>query len=168
MGLLSKLLGKGETQNQIGGVDDFRDELKAHPLPRNRMDLLWLDSPRLEVIRTSIGTQNQIFVDDGAGGATQVNVTIEDVDFAKEITAIVDKANVAGRLNNHGEAIRLYREALKRAPGCDMYLMSIGCSYANMGELKKGLAYLERAAEISPHNERIKRNLSGIRAMLQR
>ncbi len=167
MGLLSKLFGKGvATKKQSGGGDDFSDELRAQPMARNRMDLLWLDGPRLEVIGASIGTQNPVFVDDGAGGATQMNVTREDIEFAKELTTIVDKANAAGRLNNHGEAIRLYREALKRAPGCDMYLMSIGCSYANMGELKKGLAYLERAAEISPRNERINRNLAGVRKML--
>ena len=97
-----------------------------------------------------------------------MNVTKEDIDFAMELTPIVEKANAAAQLNNHSEAIKLYHEALKRAPGCDMYLMSIGCAYANMGELQKGLVYLERAAEISPRNERINRNLSGIRAALRR
>jgi len=41
-------------------------------------------------------------------------------------------AEAAGSSDKHAEAIALYKKALDHAPGCDLYLMSIGCCYANL------------------------------------
>jgi tetratricopeptide (TPR) repeat protein len=92
--------------------------------------------------------------------------TLEDVEWATEVNVYAVKAEQAGRAGEHEQAVALYKDALNLAPGCDLYLMSIGCSYANMGELARGLRYLERADEISPGEERITRNLLGVRQAL--
>jgi hypothetical protein len=41
--------------------------------------------------------------------------------------------------------------------------MSIGVGYVELGEKAKGIRYLERAAQISPGNTRIKDNLAKAR-----
>jgi len=43
-----------------------------------------------------------------------------------------------------------------------MLLMSIGSCYANMGDRETAKRYLERAAQISPHNVRIRKNLGAL------
>ena len=152
------------------GADDARltpeqlEELSAKPIARNRMDLLWLDPQTFELLAITGGAN--ILTDDGAGGAHPLQCTPEDIKWAKEVAAYAEEAHKAGQRGDHTAAIRHYREALKLAPGCDNYLMSIGCCYGNMGNKKIGLKYLERAAEISPGNERIRKNLAGLRRII--
>jgi tetratricopeptide (TPR) repeat protein len=93
----------------------------------------------------------------------EARFSTEDIEWAKRVNEYAVKAEQAGRVDQHQRAIDLYKDALTLAPGCDLYLMSIGCCYANLGDLRRGLRYLERAHEISPGEERIKRNLMGVK-----
>lgn len=157
MGFLSKLFGTGKGP----------DETSAEPISQGRMVLLWMDPSGLRVLKASIGKEHVTsVVPDDRGGLRELQATVEDVEWAEQINRIAEKASSASNRGDYTEAIRLYREALKLAPGCDLYLMSIGCCYANIGEPRQGLKYLERAAQISPSNARIKSNLAALRNML--
>ncbi len=59
-------------------------------------------------------------------------------------------------------SIHYYKEALRLASGCDLFLMSVGVSYALLYQYVKGLQYLARAAQISPSNRRIRGNLDDV------
>jgi tetratricopeptide (TPR) repeat protein len=125
------------------------------------MDLLWLDPQTFEIL--AVAGKATVLTDDGAGGAHDLQFTPEDLEWAKQVDGYAEKAQKAGQRGDQRAAIQHYRQALKLAPGCDLYLMSIGCCYANMGQTKIGIKYLERAAEISPNNARIHKNLVGAR-----
>ncbi len=143
------------------------EELLAAPISRDRMDLLWMDPPALGILKITAGSSHgTVMVDDDQAGVRELQVTPEDIAWAEQVNVVAEQALAAGQQGRYQEAIRLYREALRLAPGCDLYLMSIGCCYANMGQPRAGLPYLERAAQISPANARIQRNLAGVRQAL--
>jgi tetratricopeptide (TPR) repeat protein len=86
-----------------------------------------------------------------------------DVDWAFSVDQIAAEGDA---LANQGEllsAIEKYRAALRLAPGCDTYLMSIGNILAHLEMLDDALRYLERAAHINPGSQRIARNLAMLR-----
>lgn len=144
---------------RLFGVRDD-DALIAEPISRDRMDLLWLDDAGLQVLRSSLGTSNVTVLPDDQGGVRKLRVSADDLEWADRVKIIAKKASAASARENYPEAIKFYSEALKLAPGCDLYLMSIGCCYGNMGQVRKGLPWVQRAAEISPQNARIQRNLA--------
>jgi tetratricopeptide (TPR) repeat protein len=139
--------------------------LKAEPISRKRMDLLWLDPPHLSQLAKPIAEHGKVIVELGdSSNQREHEYTQEDYDWAKQIEAIVDVAHKNGQDGNHELSIFGYQKALESAPGCDLFLMSIGSSYAHLGQLGKAERYLERAAQISPGNARIKENLTQVRA----
>jgi tetratricopeptide (TPR) repeat protein len=92
-------------------------------------------------------------------------ITQEDFEWAKQVELIVDKAFALGQRNKYRESMQQYKIALELAPGCDLFLMSIGACYANLGQKAKAVQYLERAAQISPGNSRIRDTLNNARRM---
>ena len=88
-------------------------------------------------------------------------------DWALRVDAIAGEAESAFRSGDVLVAIERYRDALQEAPGCDVYLMSMGTCYAELGALRDAVRYFERAAQISPQNAQIARNLAGARAALK-
>jgi hypothetical protein len=137
--------------------------LTAEPISRKRMDLLWLDPPHLAHVGQLLAQQQVITITMGAGSAVQDHeITREDFEWAKRIERIVDKAYSAGQDGRFPDGIRLYKEALRQAPGCDLFLMSIGVGRAQIGEKARGIRFLERAVQISPGNMRIRKNLEHV------
>ena len=141
--------------------DEDATFLKAEPISRKRMDLLWLDPPHLAQLEQPLTQHKVITVNMGStdSNVRDYEITQEDFKWAKQIERIVDKAFSAGQRENYNKSIRYYKEALLLAPGCDLFLMSIGVGYAQIGQKAKGLRYLKRAAKISPDNTRIHENL---------
>jgi len=135
--------------------------LNFKPISRKRMDLLWLDPPRLSQLGKSLAQNNiiSITIKDDFGKERTNEITQEDFLWAKKIEKIVDKAFSAGQKGDFKKSVKYYEKALKLAPGCDLFLMSIGVAYVQLGEREKGIQYLEKAAEISPGNNRIRENL---------
>ena len=163
MGFLQKLFGGGGAAAQANEDDAV---LKAEPIARGRMDLLWLDPPRLAQLEPLIKKQGTITVSMGDGTSLRDSqFTMDDFRWAKSVEAIVDKAFGAAQRNDFQGSIRYYREALELAPGCDLFLMSIGSSYGQLGQKQRAIRFLERAAQISPGNIRIRQNLENARRL---
>jgi predicted Zn-dependent protease len=55
--------------------------------------------------------------------------------------------------------MKYYKKSLLLAPGGDLFLMSVGVCYVQLGEKERGIRFLKRAAQISPNNSRIQKNL---------
>lgn len=152
--------GDSQASERVKMAEHENDEdelyLGAAPLDPARCRLLWMDPATFAApnARTMVQVGNHLI---------EAVFSPQDIEWARAVSEYAVKAEQAGRAHRHQEAVEFYRKALKLAPGCDLYLMSIGCCYANMGNVRRGLRYLERAYEISPNEERIKRNLLGVR-----
>ncbi len=144
------------------------DELTVDPISRERMDMLWMDAEELEVLQIAVEGKHEVFIGPEKGGPRKLTVTREDVEWAKSVDQIAAKAAEASSRHDFITAIKYYKEALKLAPGADIYLMSIGSLYANMQQLQEALLYLNRAHEISPNNQRVSKNLRVLEMMLNR
>jgi len=157
-------------------------DLSCAPLPRNLINLLWVGPEQLEILKSvAKGTYSNIKVvdlgsDDSNPGAdilktiarqiSEGQVSADDLNWALRVDAIAGEAESAFRSGDVLAAIERYRDALQEAPGCDVYLMSMGTCYAELGALRDAVRYFERAAQVSPQNARIARNLAGARAAL--
>jgi len=137
-------------------------DLDAQPISTDRMDLLWLNDEGLQMLEMAVKVKVP-FVLGPEGGACaapkNLVATESDVKWAKGVDSIAAKALAASSRRDFASAIKFYREALALAPGTDIYLMSIGCCFANLGYPEKALPYLERAYEIGPDRPRIAKNL---------
>lgn len=143
---------------------NYEDQLlAANPIARNRMSLLWLEPNQLVTIEKELGGGQQATVVLGEEPNTrEYTITREDLALARRVEPIIDKAYAAAQSGKYEDAIKYYQDALLHAPGCDLFLMSIGSLYARVGQKERGIEYLKRAAQISPDNQRIKNNLSAV------
>ena len=140
-------------------------------LTRRQMDLLWMNREELAALKASLGNLDIPASgphDNGGVRTHKEDVTIRDIEWAERVMTIAEQAAAASQGHDYAKAIELYRQALQQAPDCDLYLMSIGACYANMGHPARGLPYLKRAARINPNNDRIQHNLTSVREMLGR
>jgi len=143
--------------------EDDASFLNAEPISRKQMDLLWLDPPHLSQLMELVAKHNVVTVT--LGDSTHLRdheITREDCEWAKKIEAIIDKAFSSSQSGNHKLSIKYYKDALRLAPGCDLFLMSIGAGYAKLKQKDKAVLYLEKAAQISPDNARILENLNNL------
>jgi tetratricopeptide (TPR) repeat protein len=153
-------------EESTAATDEDAALLQAEPIPRRRMDLLWLDPPRLAQLGQALAQHKVISIVLGdSSNQREHEITNDDLEWAKQIEKIVDKAFAAGQRGNYQESIQYYKKALDLAPGCDLFLMSVGASYAHLGQKAKAVQYLDRAAHISPGNARIRDNLAQARCM---
>jgi hypothetical protein len=154
-------------------------DLSSAPLPRKLMNLLWVGPMQLELFKTlAKGTYQKVSVaSDGSAPAADLfatimrsisegQVTAQDIDWAIKVDEIAGEAERAFKNGDVLDAIEKYRDALQDAPGCDVYLMSMGTCYGELGSLQTAVRYYERAAQISPQNAQIARNLANAREAL--
>lgn len=127
-----------------------------------------MDRAGLAVMKASLGNPSVavLGINHLGGIQDQKKVTTHDIEWAEYVMGIAELAAAASQRDDYAKAIQIYKQALELAPNCDLYLMSIGCSFGNLGQPGEGLQYLEEAAAISPNNARIRNNLAGIRKML--
>ncbi len=149
----------------VAEPQDVTDEalLSATPIPRAKMELIWLDPQKLKQLATVVqeggGKAVTTFYDSADGDRREYEISENDIRWAKKIEKVVDSAFSAGQQRRFEESLKYYKRALLMAPGGDLFLMSIGVCYVQMGEKERGLRFLERAAKISPINGRIRKNL---------
>jgi tetratricopeptide (TPR) repeat protein len=147
-----------EVYSKIDGDD--REYLKVKPITKKRMYLLWLDATKLYQIKQVLEKNEAVDVVMGdSSGEKEWNITREDFNWVANIYPIAEQGYAAGQQANFVQAIHYYKQALRMAPGCDLYLMSIGSAYAQLSNKDKAIQYLKRAAQISPGNSRIRENL---------
>jgi tetratricopeptide (TPR) repeat protein len=166
MDFLRNLFGKKQPADTSSAIADENTVfLQAEPISRKRMNLLWLDPLQLAQLQQQLAqhTVTTLRGFDDSSNLRDYKITQEDYEWAKQIERVVDKAFSAVQCGNYRESIQHYKKALELAPGCDLFLMSIGVGYAKLGEKAKGVRYLERAAQISPGNSRIHDNLNNVR-----
>jgi tetratricopeptide (TPR) repeat protein len=169
MGWWQRLFGgQGEGKPpRLTEEERIEKDLTAEPISRTRMDLLWLSESSIRLIETSVraGRQDVHAVAGSAAGAGIGDVTLEDIAWVDEVQAVADRASAAAGRREFRRAIRLYREALALAPGCDQWLNSIGSCYAMLGKAAIGIRYVERAYEVTAQKTRIGANLQAVQAM---
>lgn len=166
MDFLHSLFSKKPTDVSNGVTNDDATFLQAEPISRKRMDLLWLDPPRLAQLKQPLAQYKVVTVTMGdSSNLRDHEITLEDFEWAKQIEQVVDKAFTAGQHGNYQESIQHYKKALELAPGCDLFLMSIGVCYTQVGQKERAIRYLQRASQISPTNSRIRENLTETRNM---
>lgn len=135
------------------------NELTVEPIPLNRMTLLWMTPEELNVIELAVAEDHAIIVGPEKGGPRGLTVTRSDIEWARGVDRIAAKAVDASTRGDFVQAIDLYLQALVQAPGADIYLMSIGACYVNMGRFRDALTYFRRAHEVSPQNGCVTENL---------
>lgn len=163
MNFLRNLFGRKQ-ETSTAATDEDAAFLQAEPISRRRMDLLWLDPPRLAQLGQALAQRTVVSIVLGDSSSQREHeITQDDFHWAKQVEEIVDKAFAAGQRGNYSESIQYYKKALDLAPGCDLFLMSVGVGYAQLGQKTKAIQYLERAAHISPGNARIRENLAQAR-----
>ena len=108
--------------------------LRMEPISRKRIDLLWLDPPRLSQLEKLLIQHKVISIalEDGFGKEREHEITQEDFLWAKKIEKIVNKAFSAGQRGDFRGSIKHYKKALHLAPGCDLFFMSIGVAYVQL------------------------------------
>lgn len=156
-----------------GGASLAQDQtdaelLSAAPISRARMELIWLEPVRLQrlagQVRAAGGRLAVTFHDTGDDDWRDVEISQSDIDWARDVEKVVDLAYAAGQQGRCEESVRHYKRALRMAPGGDLFLMSIGVCYVQMGQKARGIRFLERATQITPTNGRIRRNLEAARS----
>gem|GEM_PF-1770858 len=147
--------------SMIDGGDS--ELLEASPISKKLMHLLWLDDSNLHQIKSALVKNEPITVVMGdSSEQKEWEITRADMNWLDKVIPVALKAYATGQKDNYYQAINYYKQALKLAPGCDLYLMSIGSAYVMIGQKERGIRYLERAAEISPGNKRIRENLNKV------
>lgn len=145
-------------------------EVTATPISRARMNLLWIGEKGLSDFRTIAEKRYAVelvgegefsmrfgrVADDIEAGRT----TVMDIEWAIGVDRIAGLAEDYRDQDDMLGAIQEFHKALRMAPGCDVYLMSMATLYANLGMMPEALRYIRRATEISPTDERIARNFA--------
>lgn len=109
-------------------------------------------------------TTDEYREDEGARGFRDDQLVARLSD--EELGALIEvkELNRQADATSGPSAIKLYKHIVKRTPWDEVSMMSIGVEYANAGQFPTAISWLERAAEANPNNERVQRNLSGVRA----
>jgi len=81
----------------------------------------------------------------------------------EEAIGLIRLCQKATNASDPKESIRIYEQIIKKAPFDSISMLSIGVCYANLGNGRKAISYVEKALKINPNNQRIRDNLNGIR-----
>lgn len=156
--------GWGEAPRKPDGSDEDRVYLEAPSLEPKRAALLQLDAARLKALAGALpASGSHTFTLDSEGRPLTFSFARGDLEWAARVAEVLDQADALGNQKRFKEAIGAYKEGLRSAPGFPILLMSLGVCYFRIGDRKKGLRYLERAAELSPRDPRIRKNLDAAR-----
>jgi len=77
------------------------------------------------------------------------------------------KADALSESDQMNEAAAAYKEAFEHNPYNDLALMSYGGALANTGDVHEGIRWVEKALQVNPDNDRARRNLEGMRNLIQ-
>jgi tetratricopeptide (TPR) repeat protein len=168
-----------DAERQAAIAAEITADVTATPLPRAKLDLLWIGPALLTVLGsfadlpegiapTVVGLDDDMhrIVENTVREIEALRITPADIAWAVGVDGIAGEAERKANDDDLLGAIGEFRRALRQAPGCDNYMMSMATCYANLGLAPEALRYLERARQINPGNARIARNLAELRAAM--
>jgi hypothetical protein len=154
-------------------------DLGAAPISRARMDLLWLAPHVMQAFAQTLrgGRRIEVTADTGSTDDDLLYARINehfrrgeigaaDLEWAMRADALAEQAQILCQQDLLTEGLGKWREALALAPCCDLYLMSVGALFGNLGMHSIAVRYLERAVQLNPQSPRIARNLQAARSYL--
>ena len=103
----------------------------------------------------------------GASSDILAKMTEAEISEFIELKRLNQKAVAASGQGDHSEALRYFSEACRRAPFDAISMMSMGVSYAYLGDGRNAVKCLEKALALDPRNERIRTNLRSIKDKLR-
>ena len=143
-----------DPSSRLSRPSQMMDEelLAAGPIPRHRMELIWLDPDQLKELAENvrIGGGRALLKVTADGEPKTYTISSADIAWAQEIEKIVDFAYAAGQQGRFAEAITHYKRALLLAPGGDLFLMSVGVAFVQLGDKARGIQYLEKGGRDQP------------------
>jgi len=86
-----------------------------------------------------------------------------DDDEIMEAIELARLSQKGEKATNPQEALRIFKQIVKKAPFDSISMLSIGVCYANLGDGRKAVSFVEKALKSDPNNQRIRENLEGIR-----
>ena len=107
----------------------------------------------------------QVITDDPRLVATLGKLPVSDLETLAEAVQFCRRADALPNPNT-AEAANLMLKATELNPYFDIAFMSYGCTIANLGRLREGIMWVEKALAINPKNERARRNIQGMKAGL--
>jgi len=131
----------------------------------DRTALFWCTTDELRLMRRMIGMSPH-YVRTSETVIRPIDVKLADVDWALKICADLDKAKELEDRGKFEKALAKYQTILKTTGASDYILMRVGGCYANLGELHQALLHLEKAADLNPQNEQIRRLIDECRRLL--
>jgi len=149
LGFLRNIIGKKEV----------KEELFPQLSLEEKRRLLNLSESSLQMVLSSREAQFTL-VDAGMNIKFLEKMSDDEIMAAMELIRLCQKATNAA---DPRESIRIYEKIIAKAPFDSISMLSIGVCYANLGDGRKAVSYVERALRSDPDNQRIRQNLEGIR-----
>lgn len=116
------------------------------------------------VFQTALAArQNNISIG-GAHADILQSMTDGELSEFIELKRLNQKAVAASKRGDNREAILCFQQACEKAPFDAISMMSIGVSYAQLGDSASAVRCLEKAQRLDPNNQRIENNLRSIKA----
>jgi tetratricopeptide (TPR) repeat protein len=138
--------------------------LESSALPRHRMFLLALQPGKFAEMEAHLAGRGSVKIGGSEGPTLETfTITREDLAWARALQQDLNQADRAALEGDYATAITRYLKVLASAPGADFILMSVGTCWCHLGNVLRGIRWLERAAEISPASTRIRANLERAR-----
>ncbi len=94
-------------------------------------------------------------------------LSAEELESLECSVKALKKADELSESDQMNEAAAAYKEAFEHNPYNDLALMSYGCALANTGDVHEGIRWVEKALQVNPDNDRARRNLEGMRNLIQ-
>ena len=161
MDWLRELFGGGST----GGGTAASGFLSALP-QKDRVRVSNVNPLILEfILKEKRGEDAPVMLGDEATFALLRKLSVGEIQKLKESVEYGQKGDaVAG--SSMSQAASMYKKAFEANPYNSLALLSHGVALANLGNLREGITWVEKALKVDPNNERIRNNLKGMKAAL--
>ena len=81
--------------------------------------------------------------------------TEEDYLWAENVMKLALKAREIAKSERYAESLPIQMEALRMAPGHDLFLLNLAVSYAKLGQLPITIKILEKAKQLYPDSKKV-------------
>jgi len=117
------------------------------------------------ILKKKNGEDAPVMVGDEATFALLRKLSAGEIHKLKESVEYGQKGDAAAG-SSMSQAASMYKKAIEANPYNSLALLSHGVAVANLGNLREGIKWVEKALQVDPENERIRNNLKGMKADL--